>query len=261
LFQRFAKDFEAQLALIQVYRYWGVKPQEGSRALLTFADGAPAVVERAFKGQKTGRVLLWCTPLARRARRTDREAWNDLPNPIYYVFPVLMNLTVPYLAGTSNERLNFEAGENVLLSLGSGARYQGFLLTGPDEKTTESLPPSANNDFLEIVAPQVLGQYKVMAKDAENRQTQLGFSVNPPQDESRYTPLESRELDTIFGKDGYALAEDAKSLKTFVELGRYGYEIFPWLMILILIIVTLENALANTFYKESPRPATAGATT
>ena len=30
------------------------------------------------------------------------------------------------------------------------------------------------------------------------------------------------------------------------------YEIFPWLMFLILLIVTLENVLANTFYKEVP---------
>jgi hypothetical protein len=260
LFQRFAKEFEAQLALIQVYRYWRLKPPpQGSRTLMSLADGAPALVERSFKGQKTGRVQLWTTPLARRVRRTEREAWNDLPNPIYYVFPIVMNLTVPYLAGTSSEQLNWEAGENVLLSLGPGARFQGFLLTGPDEKTTESLTPSANSEFLEIVAPQVLGQYKVMAKDAENHQTQLGFSLNPPRDESKYIPLEPRELDTIFGKDGYRLAEDAKTLKDMADTARYGYEIFPWLMILILIVVTLENVLANTFYKESPRPATAGA--
>ena len=30
-------------------------------------------------------------------------------------------------------------------------------------------------------------------------------------------------------------------------------------MMLILLIVTLENFLANTFYKESARPAPAGA--
>ena len=53
--------------------------------------------------------------------------------------------------------------------------------------------------------------------------------------------------------------EDAKTLKDMADTARYGYEIFPWLMILILIVVTLENVLANTFYKESPRPATAGA--
>ncbi len=260
LFQRYAAEIDPQLALAPVYRYWSVKPPEGSRVLLSYADGAPALLERTFKGSKTGRVLLWTTPLSRRARRSDRGSWNEFPLPVYgWAFLALMNETVPYLAGTSNEQLDFEAGENVLLFLGPGARYQSFLLMGPDTKTPDSLAPSATSDYLEIVAPQMLGQWTVMAKDAENRQTRLGFSLNPPRSESQLVPLETKELDAIFGKDGYALAEDATTLQKYQDTVRVGNELFPWLMMLILIIVTLENLLANTFYKESPRPPAAGA--
>jgi hypothetical protein len=170
-----------------------------------------------------------------------------------------MNLTVPYLAGTATERLNYEAGENVLLSLGQGTRSQSFLVTGPDEKTTESITPSAGSDDLQIIQPQMLGQWTVTARDAADRQTRLGFSLNPPRNESQYMPLKPEELDAIFGKDGYALAEDVKALEKLTTVSRVGIEIFPWLMILILIIVTLENFLANTFYKESARPNPAGA--
>ncbi len=260
LFQRYAAEIDPQLALAPVYRYWSVKPPEGSRVLLSYADGAPALLERTFKGSKTGRVLLWTTPLSRRARRSDRGSWNEFPLPVYgWAFLALMNETVPYLAGTSNEQLDFEAGENVLLFLGPGARYQSFLLMGPDTKTPDSLAPSATSDYLEIVAPQMLGQWTVMAKDAENQQTRLGFSLNPPRSESQLVPLETKELDAIFGKDGYALAEDATTLQKYQDTVRVGNELFPWLMMLILIIVTLENLLANTFYKESPRPPAAGA--
>jgi hypothetical protein len=203
--------------------------------------------------------LLWTTPLARRVRRSDRAAWNELPSLNFYVFPVLMNLTVPYLAGTSSESLNFEAGENVLLSLGPGVHYQSFLLTHDEKKITDSLPPSANSQDLQIIAPQFLGQWTVTAKDADDRQTTLGFSLNPPVSESQFVPLEPKELDTIFGKDGYALAQDTTKIKEIIGNARVGHEIFPWLMMLILIIVTLENLLANTFYKESARPAAAGA--
>jgi hypothetical protein len=259
LFQRFAKEFEAQFALIPVYRYWVVKPPEASRALLSFSDGAPALFERSFKGAKTGRVLLWTTPLARRAVRTERGAWNELPLFTYWVFPVVTYLTVPYLAGASNEQLNFEAGENALLTLGPGVRSQSFLVTGPDQKTTESLTPSANSEDLQIIAPQLLGQWTVTAKDAADRQTKLGFSLNPPKTESQFVPLQPSELDAIFGKDGYSLAQDTKQLKDITQVIHVGHEIFPWLMMLILLIVTLENFLANTFYKESARPAPAGA--
>ncbi len=241
-----------------VYRYWVVTPPEGSRVLLNYADGAPALLERTFKGSRTGRVLLWTTPLSRRQRRSERGAWNEFPLPTYWAYFALMNETVPYLAGTSNEQLNFEAGENVMLFLGTGARYQGFQLMGPDTKNPETLTPSATSDYLEIIAPQMLGQWTVMAKDADNQQTRLGFSLNPPRDESQFVPLKKEELDAIFGKDNYALAEDASTLKKYQDTVRVGNELFPWLMMLIMIIVTLENLLANTFYKESGRPAPAG---
>ena len=90
------------------------------------------------------------------------------------------------------------------------------------------------------------------AKAADNRTAILGFSVNAPKGESRFAHLEKGDLDVIFGKDGYLLAEDADAHKEKEKLTRYGYEVFPWLMFLILMIVTLESILANTFYKEAP---------
>jgi hypothetical protein len=263
LFERYVKQIEPLLAQVPVYRYWSVKPSEAAtRVLLSFADSAPALLERTFKGARTGRVLLWTTPLARRTSLKDRAAnWNEFPSPSgnNWSFFGLMNLTVPYLAGTSGEQLNFEAGENAFLSLGQGAHYQSFLITGPDVKTTQSLTPTAQSDFLEILAPQMLGQWTVMAKNVDNRQARLGFSLNAPQGESQFKPLVAADLDTIFGKDGYALAGDAKTLQEKQGLIRVGNELFPWIMIVIMIVVTLENLLANTFYKESPRPAPAGA--
>ena len=261
LFQRYAKEIDTQLTGVPVYRYWKVRPLEGgTRSLISFADGAAALLERSFKGPRTGRALLWTTPLSRRVRRTERGAWNEFPSTTYgWAFLAIMNQTVPYLAGTSSEPLNFEAGENVNLALGPGQRYQNFVLTGPDAKTTQSLPASPGNDYLEIVAPQVRGQWMVLAKDAENHQSRLGFSLNAPRSESQFTPLKSEELDTIFGKDGYVLAEDARALQASISQARVGTELFPWLMMLILALVTLENLLANTFYRESSRPASASA--
>ncbi len=160
--------------------------------------------------------------------------------------------TVPYLAGTSNEQLNFEAGENVLLKLEPTARFTKFLVTGPDPKTKPRLVPSPSNDFLEVVEPPDLGIWSVKATAADNRTTMLGFSVNVPGKESKFDPLKKQDLDTIFGKDNYKLAEDVQTLEKIVTIGRMGHEIFPWLMFLILIVVTLENFLANTFYKEAP---------
>jgi len=266
IFQRGSKELATQLGMAPVFRYWTVKQNEGTavHTLLSYSDGAPALIERVFKGPKGGRVLLWTTPLCRIAvnvgevkRRPD--AWNDFP--LGWSFLVLMNETVPYLAGSSSEQLNFEAGENALLALGPGTRYTNFVLAGPDPKVPPQSIPSSTSEFLEVTAPQAIGQWTVKATAADKSTRELGFSVNVPRTESQFTLLEKPDLETIFGKDGYLLAEDAQSHKEKEALAIFGYEIFPWMMLLILIVVSLENVLANTFYKETPRAKTLGAAT
>jgi hypothetical protein len=265
LFQRYGQDLDSMLAQVPVYRYWPLGPAvEGTRTLMKFSDGAPALVERTFKGPKTGRVLLWTTPLSRRDSggdmRPDPGAWSEFPLPQKgWSFLVLIDQTVPYLAGTSHEQLNFEAGETVLLKLDPTVHFTSFLVASPDPATKSRLLPSPSSEFLEIVAPPDLGPWTVTAKTVDNRQTTMGFSVNVPRGESQFEPLQKHDLDTIFGKDGYRLAEDAGGLKEIQETARFGYEVFPWLMFLILMVVTVENFLANTFYKEAHRPQTAGA--
>jgi hypothetical protein len=140
------------------------------------------------------------------------------------------------------------------------ARFTNFLVTGPDKKSKPRLVPSPSNEFLEIVEPPDVGIWSVKAIAADNRQTTLGFSVNAPRAESQFTPLNKRDLDSLFSKDNYKLVEDIQSHKGLIETTRLGYEIFPWLMFLILVVVTMENFLANTFYKEAPPTKAAGAT-
>ena len=146
-FKSIGKDLDTVLAMIPVFRYWPVKQQvQGSQVLLTYSDGVPGLLERTFKGPRTGRVLLWTTPLARRPEvggdlATNLNAWSELPSASYWPFLVLMDQTVPYLAGATSDSLNFDAGQNVLLKLEPTARFTKFLVTGPDPKTKPRLVP------------------------------------------------------------------------------------------------------------------------
>jgi hypothetical protein len=251
IFERYGRDWASMLSQVPVYKYWPVRgADDAGIVLLRFGDGAPALIERNFKGPKVGKVLLWTLPLSRRADTRSPAAWSEFPNDDYgWSFFGLMNRTVPYLAGATSEQLNFEAGENVLLRIDPTARLSNFVITSGNE--TKALP-SPSGEYLEVPAPPVLGVWAVKAKAADNRTAVLGFSVNAPRSESRFAHLEKSDLDVIFGKEGYVLAEDADAHKEKEQLTRYGYEVFPWLMFLILMIVTLENFLANTFYKEAP---------
>jgi hypothetical protein len=259
LFSRYPKELDAVLAQVPVYRYWSVKPNQGSRTLLTYADNAPALLERTIRGPRSGHVLLWTTPLARRVNRESSAAWNEFPLPaVGWGFFYLMNQTVPYLSGSSNEQLTFEAGQDVVLPIDPARRFKNYIVQGPDARTTDRLSPPATSDALVIVAPQAIGQWSVTAVGDDGAKSVLGFSVNPPLSESHFIPLEKRDLDALFGKAKYALADDPQSLERVTKLARIGHEIFPWLMALILILVTVESLLANRFYRESPPRTAAG---
>ena len=78
-----------------VYKYWPIAvPDDAGLVLVRFADGAPALLERTFKGPKVGKVLLWTMPLSRRpdhggAIAGSAAAWSEFPlyGPIWLVVP------------------------------------------------------------------------------------------------------------------------------------------------------------------------------
>ena len=248
--------------MVPVYRYWPTKPAvEGAHCFSPIRTGLPHFSSARSRGPRRAEYCSGRRPC--HAGRTwaapwppNQNAWSELPSATYWPFLVLMDQTVPYVAGASSESLNFEAGENVLLKLEPTARFTKFLVTGPDPTTKPRLVPSPSNEFLEVIEPPELGIWSVKATGADNRTTMMGFSVNVPDRTGRRANLTRstpQDLDTIFGKGNYKLAEDVQTMENVGQIARLGHEIFPLLMFLILIIVTLENFLANTFYKQAPQ--------
>ena len=82
-----------------------------------------------------------------------------------------------------------------------------------------------------IVAPQQLGAWSVTASADDGAKASLGFSVNPPLSETQFAPLAKPDLDRLFGKAKYALADDADEPRDrAIKDVRVGHEMFPWLM-------------------------------
>ncbi len=117
------------------------------------------------------------------------------------------------------------------MRLDPNAHFTSFSVKGPDGKTAD-VPPPSGHDFLDVASAQLPGQWDIKATSDDKRTAALGFSVNPPHAESQFSLLKKPDLDTIFGKDGYVLAEDAQALQRQEEVTRFGFEAFPWLMIL-----------------------------
>ncbi len=255
LFVRWAKPLNEMLSQTPVYKAWSVKQQDkGARVLLTYADKSPALIERVFKGSRTGRVLLWTTPLSRRTDALSPDAWNEFPK-VGWSFWYLMNQSVSYLSGAVEEGLVFDAGKDVVLPIDPTRRLKDYVVQAPNDKVVETLSPAAGSDALVISSPQQLGNWVVKGTGTEGGAEVIGFSVNPPVSETQFTPLEKTDLDRLFpGKDRYSLSDDPASWRQDIKYGRVGRELFPWIMFLIMILVTLETVLANRFYRETAQP-------
>jgi hypothetical protein len=255
LFNRHPKLLDPELTAWPIYRYWSVKPTENSRTLLFYADGSPALLERAIKGPKAGHVLLWTTPLSRRADRTEAAAWNEFPNS--WAFVDIMNQTVPYLAGTASEQLNYEAGQDAVLTIDPSSKASSYSVLAPDAKTADRISAPTTSDILPIPSLQKEGQWKVEGKGPAGSDSHLGFSVNVSPLESQVVALKKDDLNGLFGgKDNYQIANDAAELERAQTIGYIGYDLFPWLMFLILALVTAENLLANKFHRNVANPST-----
>ncbi len=250
LFSKYPKQIDSELAACPVYHHWTVKPGEKVTVLLRYADGAPALLERDFPGAQVGRVLMWTTPLSRRPLRADAGAWNEFPQS--WAFLGTMLETIPYLAGTAGEKLNYEAGQNAVLVLDPAKRATNYSVQGPDPKLTERRSVGANDNSLLVPTPSKEGQWKVEGQTADNSKVKLGFSLNPPSTESQVVALKAEDLASLFGgKDRYQVADDTASLERAQSKGRFGFELFPLVMFLILGLVTAENLLANKFHRDT----------
>jgi hypothetical protein len=252
LFGQLKRELMSELSVVPISRYQQVKPSEGTRTLLHFQDKAPALLERVFPGDRAGHVLLWTTALSRRPNANDPDAWNEFPMPAAgWSFFYLMNQTVPYLSGAANARLNYEAGENVTIPVEPGKKYNNYTVKAPESKSADALGEPVSGTIIIPAAPQI-GQWTISATGPNNAHKTIGFSVNVPRSETSLAPMEEKDFDALFGKgkDHYSLANNPSELDHAVKERRVGREVFSWLMVLILALMTAENFLANRFYRE-----------
>ena len=105
-----------------------------------------------------------------------------------------------------------------------------------------------------IPAPPLVGQWKVTGAKQETEADTAGLQREHAQvGEPAWRARMSRSWWVSSArKIAYALVDDPEKIENVIDTVRIGRELFPLLMALILLVVTLESLLANTFYKDRP---------
>ena len=100
-----------------------------------------------------------------------------------------------------------------------------------------------------MTSTEAPGNYRIQAGGGEHG-VDLGFSVNLPADTSQLNRIDSDDLKAVFGDTPFRLARNRDEIDRSVSAGRVGQELFPYLIVLLVIILGCEQVLSNRFYQD-----------
>jgi len=225
-----------------VYRYWQLGPlAKGANVIVPYSDGRPALLERSVG---KGRVLVLTTPVSDRAQG---RPWNLLPVADPWPFVILTNQAMLYLVGSSDWRLNYEAGQPAIVPLGTEPSRRPYIVSAPGGVTFPmSADPTAN--ALTITSTASVGNYRIQSAGQRDR----GFSVNLAPSQTDLARLGRDELEELLAPLEFRLARNRSQIERDVNVDRVGRELFGPLILLVVLVLAAEHVVATRFYRDAP---------
>lgn len=229
-------------SMFPVYRYWQLSDRAaGTNEILAYGDGSAAVLERPLG---RGRVLLMTTPVSDPA---DERAWNLLPIGQAWPFMILSNQMMLYLVGAADVEFNYYPGQTAVVPF-SGSDKTSLVLTTPSG-VTASIPADAAAENIRITTTDEAGNYTLQAGGSSTG-VRTGFSVNLPLAQTDLNRIGKEGLDRLFGGFPYRVARNRDEIDRDVSEARVGRELFPLFMVLLVVVLAVEQVMANRFYRE-----------
>ena len=234
-----------------VTKFWGFQQDNSADApptqtLLRYTNREPAVVERTLG---KGRVLTMTTPITEFGYIRDRKSWNLLlggtdlkPVPWY----LLMKGIVSHLVQSDAESLNVQVGQISTLQNNLRQFPDSYQVFSPiEDKPTTNL--NAVDNQIRFRFNDSPGHYRFRGV-FDDQVLMRGFSSNLPLEATDLTRVGADTLDEILGPERYQLATDKSEITRQQGTTRRGQELYPFLVVMMLLILGLEYLMSNRFY-------------
>lgn len=240
----------------RAWKYWEVEapPEHAVVAYDNNVDPTkrhPAVLEKGFPNG--GKVVLLTVRLDPQwdALGQWHNYWQTNESSWGVVFP---NLLMTYLAGDSSDaNFNFTTGQAVALPLpprGEGEPPK-LALEGPGVTGPEASPPVGENQTEFRLPPfRALTAGNFALRTDADKSWREAFSLNPPADESNLDKVPADAIEAVFGPDSVVLAgKDLDFREKIEQKFDRPLDLFPWLLIAVLVLFAFEGFLSNRFYR------------
>ena len=238
----------AELTTRDVRRHWKLEPAANATVLAEFTspfEVRPALVAGAAGA---GRVLVFGTGLDVRD-----GAWSDLPLA-GWSYPVLLARMTAFLAGGGDRPHNFLAADRLSVELPRDTAGGAAVLRRPDFGQTE-VELSGDGDRVTLGDVGAAGHYDLVRPGGA--EVLAAFAVNGHPSESDLARLDADALDGLFGPNRYRLSRTAEEMELMLVRGRFGQEMFPYLLGILAAVFFGELLVSNRFYEEEQAPAAA----
>jgi hypothetical protein len=179
-----------------------------------------------------------------------QSPWNLLPiGTDSWPFMLLVNGMASYLVGSTEGQLNCLVGAPAVLPLEGDARVSSYLLTNPDGEEIRRPADSTRGEIV-VTSTEQTGNYLVRT-GGEQAGLRRGFSVNLPASATDLARAAPDHLKTVFGEADFRMARNREQIEREVVTGRVGRELYPFLIVLIVLVLGGEQVLANRFYRDT----------
>lgn len=216
-------------------------PEIGSpRVVMSFADGKPAVIERAWG---RGRVVLFAS--------TADTDWNDLPaRPNVWV--PLVHRIVGAVVGRQDEALNVRVGEKFVLHPDARTMGREAMIARPDDKAATAARRVDSVDGTPTLTyddTSAAGAYdvKINGTGAGDEAVALKFAAQADPAESSLEPITADQEADLMTVAGVLRAGPDVSIEAALQKQRVGTELWMPLAIAALCIAAAETILAHWF--------------
>ncbi len=255
LLANFKEWGRAGVAFLKVPRltrkYWATDaPTETVVVKYDDAEGRPAVLEKTLPGG--GRVVLQTTRLDGLASDPN-DKWNDNWTLDGTDWPTVWpHRLAVHLAGASGEAtFTYPTGQPVTVALPKGGLPKGTKLTleGPGVSGPDAAQPIADGQTEWRLPPPLsltAGSFRLRAADG----WQDGFSLNPDAAEFDLTKVPVERIEDVTGPGSVVPVGKAVVLRDVLDRKLSGeVNLFPWLLVGVLLLFAGEGLLANRFYR------------
>ncbi len=206
-----------------------------ARVVLRYADGAPAIMERAWG---LGRVFLFSS--------TADTAWNDLP--VRPAFLALVQRVLGSLVQRQDESLNVPVGQEFTRQVSADLVGRDAQIAGPSQSaaTRELRRVELINGVptLRFAGTDSGGAYEATVNDPP---AVIRFAAQPDSRESDLAELAAEDKEKLKAVAHVYDWSPGVSLRELVEKERVGTEFWLPVALLVLALAALETWLAQWF--------------